>query len=308
MGITDRIATHADRLTATERRIAQILSSEPQTAAFGTVALVAKRAGTSGPSVVRLAVKLGYAGFVDLQADVQREVARHLGPARERIRQQPPVDLLTQVADTETRNVTRTLGAISPEVLDRTVGRLADTDAAVWVLPGDTTAPIGSTLAVPLSQLRDRVTLLGGSQITAARMLGGLRSGDTLVVIDVRRYERWLVELARWAAGEGACLVAVTDTPLSPLAVNASEAFYVAADGVGPFDSMTGGVALAGALVAGVAARLRSSAVDRLDRIESAWTATHGMAVDHGNPLGSPAPAVRLGRQERPGDPDAVAG
>src|SRR5207248_3098152 len=84
MGVVERIMAHADRLTATERKIAEVLASEPQTIAFGTVAQVAQRAGTSGPSVVRLAVKLGYDGFVGLQADVQAELARQLGPARDR--------------------------------------------------------------------------------------------------------------------------------------------------------------------------------------------------------------------------------
>src|SRR3974390_968817 len=92
MGVVDRIMAQSTRLTSTERKIAEVLAGEPQTIAFGTVAQVAQRAGTSGPSVGRLAVKLGYEGFVGLQADVQSELARQLGPARDRIRQRPPSD------------------------------------------------------------------------------------------------------------------------------------------------------------------------------------------------------------------------
>lgn len=290
MGVAERIVAHAERLTATERRIAEVLTTEPQTIAFGTVAVVAKRAHTSGPSVVRLAVKLGYGGFVELQADVQQEVARSLGPARDRIRQQPPSDLLDQVAAMESDNVVRTLGGISPDVFRQAVERLADPAHAVWVLPGDVTAPIGQTLAVPLSQLREGVTLLAGSGVTASRMLGGFRPGDTVVAIDVRRYERWLVDLCRWSVKEGAYLIALTDSPLSPLAAGAREIVFVAAQGAGPFDSMTGGIALANALVAGVAARLRSSAVGRLDAIEAAWTATGAMATE---PVGSTTASPR---------------
>jgi DNA-binding MurR/RpiR family transcriptional regulator len=299
MAVADRIMQQAERLTTTERRIAEVIASEPQTIAFGTVALVAKRANTSGPSVVRLAVKLGYAGFVELQADVQRDVARMLGPARDRIRQQPPSDLLEQVAATEQDNVARTLGGILPAVLERVVDRLSDRRRQVWVLPGDTTAPVGETLAVPLGQLREGVTLLTGSEISAGRMLAGLHPGDTLVVIDVRRYERWLVDLARWAIGEGAALVALTDSPLSPLATVASETFFMAAQSVGPFDSMTGGIALANALVAGVAVRLRSTAPARLDMIESVWGATRAVVGDPGggSSLVPPAPARRIGRR-----------
>jgi DNA-binding MurR/RpiR family transcriptional regulator len=308
MAVADRIMQQAERLTTTERRIAEVIASEPQTIAFGTVALVAKQANTSGPSVVRLAVKLGYAGFVELQADVQRDVARMLGPARDRIRQQPPTDLLQRVAATEQDNVARTLGGILPAVLERVVDRLSDRSRQVWVLPGDTTAPVGETLAVPLCQLREGVTLLAGSEISAGRMLAGLRRGDTLVVIDVRRYERWLVDLARWAVGEGAVLIALTDSPLSPLATMAAETFFMAAQSVGPFDSMTGGIALANALVAGVAVRLRASAPARLDTIESVWGATRAVV---GDPSGSstlvpPAPARRISRRPDAGLLDAT--
>ncbi len=128
MGVVERIMTHADRLTATERKIAEVLASEPQTIAFGTVAQVAQRAGTSGPSVVRLAVKLGYDGFVGLQADVQAELARQLGPARDRIRQRPPTDLLTRVQAAEQDNIVRTLHGVATAALNRVhhpVGRPA---------------------------------------------------------------------------------------------------------------------------------------------------------------------------------------
>jgi DNA-binding MurR/RpiR family transcriptional regulator len=308
MGVSERIIEHAERLTATERRIAEVIAGEPQTIAFGTVALVAKRAGTSGPSVVRLAVKLGYAGFVDLQAEVQRELARQLGPARDRIRQQPPTDLLSRVAAVEQDNVARTLGGISPRQFAAVVDRLAARDQAVWVLPGDATASVGTTLAVPLSQLRDGVTLLTGSEVRTSRMLGGLRPGDTFVAIDIRRYERWLVELSRWAVRDGAVLVAITDSPLSPLASAAAETLFISAQGVGPFDSMAGGVALVNAIVAGVAAHLRETATSRLDTIETAWTGTQALVGSpDGSALPPSGPAGRMIRNRR-AEPGRSAG
>ncbi len=304
MGVDERITKQAHRLTAAERRVAAVMADEPDAVAFGTVALVAQRAATSGPTVVRLAVKLGYAGFVELQADVQRELSLLLGPARDRIRQQPPVDLLARVAAVEEHNVRRTLSSVPTEQFEAVVDRLADPARAVWVLPGDVTEPVGSTLAIRLAQLRARVTLLGGSGVAAARSLAGLEAGDTLVAIDIRRYESWLVELTRWATDAGAVLIALTDGPLSPLAARATETLTIAAEGVGPFDSMAAGVALANALVAGVATRVRQSATDRLDRVEAAWTATGSLDFDPTGSVGRrpPGPASRLD-----GEPDADA-
>ena len=76
--------------------------------------------------------------------------------------------------------------------------------------------------------------------------------------------------------------MAVTDSPLSPLVIGAAETFFISAQGVGPFDSVIGGVALANVLVAGVAARLRQSAPARLDAIEAAWSAVGALVAQPG--------------------------
>ncbi|MDQ2754474.1 MAG: MurR/RpiR family transcriptional regulator [Actinomycetota bacterium] len=282
MGVVERITLQAPRLTTAERKVAEVLAAEPQAIAFGTVAQVARRAATSGPSVIRLAVKLGYDGFVDMQADVQSELARQLGPARDRIRQRPPTHLVHRVLAAELDNVARTLRAVDTAVLERAVGHLSDRRRQVWVLPGEVTLPIGLTLSGQLGQLRDGVTLLAGSEVAIGRALGGLEGQDILIAIDVRRYERSLVRLSRWSVTQGARLIALTDNPLSPLAGPAHEAFFLSAQGVGPFDSMAGGLALANALVAGVAARLRPSATARLDGTEAAWAAADALVAEPG--------------------------
>jgi DNA-binding MurR/RpiR family transcriptional regulator len=125
------------------------------------------------------------------------------------------------------------------------------------------------------------------------------------VVIVLRRFERWLVDLSRWARGEGAVVVALTDSPLSPLATAAFETFFMAAQSIGPFDSMTGGIALTNALVAGVAVRLRATAPARLDTIESVWRATRAVVAEPGasSTLGPPAPARRIGRRVDASEP-----
>jgi DNA-binding MurR/RpiR family transcriptional regulator len=282
MGVIDRIAEHADRLTPAERKVAEILANEPQTVAFGTVANVAEKAGTSGPSVVRLAVKLGYAGFVDLQADVQQELARQLGPARDRIRQRPPSDVLGRTLTAELDNVSQSLSAIDEATFRETVAKLSDRRRHIFVLPGEMTFPAGQILAGHLSQLRDGVTLLHGSEVAASRHLGTLDPGDILIAIDMRRYERWVLTVLRWCVDRGATVIAITDSPLSPLATHAEETLLIGAQGVGPFDSLVGAVSLMNAIVAGVAAKLRQSATSRLDAIEAAWAGTEALVAGGG--------------------------
>jgi DNA-binding MurR/RpiR family transcriptional regulator len=274
MAVVDRITQHAPRLTPAERKVAQVLATQPEAVAFGTVAELARRAGTSGPSVVRLAIKLGYGGFVELQNEVQEELARQLAPARERIRQRPQDDVVERSLTAEVDNVQRTLAAAAPEVFRKAAARLADRRHQVFILPGDITLPVGSALFDQLSQLRDGVMLLAGGEVAVGRQLGALVAGDTVVTMDLRRYERWLIGVLQQATARRAHVIALTDSPLSPLASAADQVFLVGAQGAGPFDSLVGALALANALAADVAARLRQSAAGRLDAIEAAWAAT----------------------------------
>ncbi len=295
MNVVDRIMAHADRLTVTERKIAAVLADEPQIFAFGTVAQVAQRAGTSGPSVIRLATKLGYEGFVGLQADVQAELALRLGPARDRIRQHMPDDLVGRIQAGELHNVSSTFHNLSRDAVERVADLLADAGRRVWIYPGELTAPIGTVLATLLGQLRPGVTLLSGSELAIGRSLADLSAGDVVVAIDIHRYERALTAAVEWASSLGVEVLAITDGPLSPLARLAGETLFFSARGVGPFDSMVGGVALADVVVGAVAARVRHAAAQRLDAIETAWTSWKALVAGPAEPERAPDPGIVAG-------------
>ena len=98
-------------------------------------------------------------------------------------------------------------------------------------------------------------------------------------MIDLRRYDRWVLDAARRAGERGVTLIALTDSALSPLALLADASFTVVAASAGPFDSHVATLALLNAVIAAVADKLRSSATDRLDRIEAAWRSA-GALID----------------------------
>ena len=256
-------------LTPAERRVAEVVLEAPEAVAFGTVARVAERASTSGPSVVRAAVALGVDGFAELQAAVQEELAGRLRPAAERIRRRPAPDPLARALEVELENVHATLVAVDPASFSRAVTWLAEAPR-VAVVSGDATFGVAHSLVSTLSLLRDGVDLAVGSPVQVMQRLALLDAGDALVAIDLRRYERWVLDAVANVCGRAAT-VAITDSVLSPLAQDADAAFVVDAQGAGPFDSHVGTLALANALVSAVSGRLRRTAARRLDRIENAW-------------------------------------
>ncbi len=274
--VADRIAQRREALSPAERRVAEVVLRRPEGVAFGTVAEVAAVADTSGATVVRLSTRLGYQGFSDLQASVRDAIGARLRPAVERIRTEvgpAGAEVVARTLQTELDNLRRTLDAVDPAAFGRAVDLLADPARAVRVLAGDAQAGIGAVLATDLGILRPDVAEAQGSPAAVVRRLAPLGGGPppVVVAVDLRRYERWVVDAARQAVAAGAALVAVTDSPLSPLAEGAEATFAVTAEGAGPFDSHVGTLALVNALVSGVAARLRRSATDRLDALEARW-------------------------------------
>lgn len=277
VNVDQRIADAAASLTRSERRVAEVVLADPQIVAFGTVAELAVAASSGAATVLRLAGKLGFDGFSALQAAVQSELARQLRPAVERIRQPAKGDLPTQHLALELDNVQATLTGAGDADVRRAGSLLADLSRDVLVLSGDASRGIGLQLALDLSALRSGVELLDGNEVHVYGRIAELRDADLVVALDLRRYDRWVVQAARRAASAGAEVIALTDSRLSPLAEVAQLTFVVAAGGAGPFDSHVGTLALCNLLVAFVAAELRASATQRLDRAEAEWRAVHAL-------------------------------
>lgn len=278
--LATRIEEHAASLPPAERRVAVLLLEDPSSLAFATVAELGRRAGTSGATVVRLAERLGYDGWVGLQAQARAQVTQQLRPATERIREVRAGDVLAETAAREAENVHRTLSAIDRTTFNQAVEHLADVRRSVHVVAGDAEAGIGTFLVTALDLLRPDVARIDGPAPAVARAVGRLRRGDVVVAVDLRRYEGWVLDVVALAADRGAIVVAVTDSPLSPLAERADATFSVAAEGAGPFDSHVGTLALVNALTSAVARRLRRPATRRLDQVEQAMRHLEALTSD----------------------------
>ena len=276
--IEERIGDLAASLSPAQARVARLLADAPSVVAFGTVAEVAHEAETSPQTVLRLAGRLGHDGFPGLQDEVRAELVARLPPAADRIRHGPGPDPQAQVRAADERNVSRSLDADATTV-EEVASLLADPGRAVAVLAADSWVGIGSHFAGHLGQLRDGVSVVDGPPPRVVRQIALMGEGDVLVALDVRRYERWVHDAVVAARDRGITVVAVTDGPTAPLFASAQHRFVVGVASPGPFESATGVVALLHLLTTATAARLRTRAAGRLDRVEAAW-AEHGTLLD----------------------------
>lgn len=274
MDVAERIRERSADLTAAERRIAAVVLESPQAIGFGTVADLARAADVGAASVVRLAGKLGFDGYSELQHAVQAELMQQLRPAVERIGAADPGSRSDHAA-AELSNVRSTLTGVDDADLAELVERISDLARPVAVVSGEASTGVATQFVSQLRQLRPNVTLIGGSDVSVGQSLAVLEEHATLVFVDLRRYERWVLDAHRIVSDRSMWSAGITDSMLSPIASNADVAFVVGAVSTGPFDSYVGVLALLNLVTTDVAAHLTESATERLAAIEDAWT-RHG--------------------------------
>lgn len=267
--VLDLVAAVSGELTPTERRIAEAVLAEPTLLAFGTVSDLAGRVGTSRPSIVRFATKLGFEGYTQLQQHIRRNLSHRLSRPSERIRSDGEMTLPAKVA------ISNAISSVFAVVESDRMAALVDPVVRaenVWVLSGETSQAGAHTLCSGLSMVRPGVRSL--EEHAFGTDLSDAGPGDVAVVFDFFRYRRQVATAARIFANAGVTVVAITDSPLSPLVELADIWCQIEIPAIGPFDSSVPVVAMCELLVAGVAKALHDDATDRIDRIEALWKDT----------------------------------
>jgi len=269
MSIKDFIAAASEKLTPTERRIAERVLDDPTLIAFGTVSDLANRADTSRPSIVRFATKLGFEGYTDLQSWIRSELSHQLSSPSQRIRQQESTTAPVRSAIKEA--IDQAFAALDEQRLLALATPIA-TAKNVWIISGETSMAGAYVLHSGLAMIRPDVHLV--VEHSTGRELSSAAPGDTAVVFDFARYRRNSITTARALGQLGVTIVAITDGPLSPLASLTQHWCELNIPAVGPFDSSIPAVMAAELLVAQVVHQLGDQARQRIDRLESLWQAT----------------------------------
>ena len=248
------------------QRIARYALDAPEDFALGTVAQLAQTIGVQPSALVRFANAFGYTGFAPLRALFRaRLVARNLS-YRERIERlardpQQPLDTPVHVLRSQVHDGVTALRQLEDEVggiqLEQ-AARLIAAARQVHLLAARRSFPVASYLAYALNQLERRVALLDGVGGMNREFGARIGAGELLVAVSFRSYTQEVVDIAAAAHARGVPVIAITDSPLSPLAAHARIGFLLGDDRARPFRSLVAPIALAQTLVLLVGRELAS--------------------------------------------------
>lgn len=300
MTIRERLTAEDFVFTNSEKKVVRELLNNYPSAALVSASHLARCAGVSDPTVARLANKLGYERFADMQQALLDEVASHLNSPMTMLSSSSRSLGSGELWQDYLQAVTRDLSVMGQEILPAqfadAVDMISDPKLRLSCLGGRVSGFLAAMLQWHLQQIRPGVHLLTHDRSQLADRLVDFGKRDLLVVFDIRRYEVDVVQFAEAAAARGARIILFTDRWRSPIAQWATIVFSAPVETVSPFDTMTPSLALMEALIAAVARKHGDSFAKRMERIEAA-RAPYNITVDQ-KPLAAAAPN-RRGRKPR---------
>lgn len=247
------LARHAG-LSRQLQKIARFAVDHPDIMALESVASVARTAEVQPSAIVRFAQALGLDGFGSLQRLFRQNLMAREDGYRERIRtlaqvrSGAPVRLLDDLAQAAIRSL-ETLRLETPQArLDAAVAVLRAADE-VFVFGQRRSFAVAQYLNYALLRLECRNVLVTGAGGMADQQLARCRPGsDAILAVSFAPYARGVVERVRELAEAGTPVVAITDSPLSPL-VPSSTVHFEVSGGDHPFRSLVAPICLAQTLV-----------------------------------------------------------
>ncbi len=281
--LEQRIQNALPSFSPKQKRLARFILDNRYFVSVASAHDVGQKVGVSAATVVRLAQRLGYNGFTELQEDLRARFPRYLTMVergRQRLAELPATDGLVERAfHTDVDNLHETLQNLSQERLHAAVNAIQAAQQILIVGGGLSAAPV-MYFAHSLRAMGFNARAAAGGGVDVAAEVAQL-NGDTLVIaVDVWRYLRATVYAMSTARERGLRTIAITDSLMSPLAQLAEHVFVVATNGVAHNLSPTAIFALINAFLAVLSSRLPDQTLEALQRLDEAYRQTHLLIVE----------------------------
>lgn len=277
--VETRILDSMEDLTQSERAVASLLLEDYPVSGLLTIAKLAEKAGVSTPSVVRMAKKIGYKGFSEMQsamrddvsASIQDPIKRH-NVATNKLNK---THIATRFSDSIADNLRHTLNRLDYDSFDAVAELLANTDKTIYLAGGRITRSVADYLFNHLQIIRPNVIDMGTSANIWPQFIVDMSEESVLLIFDIRRYESHLAKLAKLSQDEGAAVVLFTDQWGSPISHASDYKFNAHVEVPSPWDSTMGIMILVEAMIAAVQELCWKDGKSRIEELEKLFGKTH---------------------------------
>ena len=269
--VLERLSDEWDGLTPEAQKVARYVLENPQDVGVSTVRELADYAQVKPNTVVRMARQVGFEGYEDFREPFRQAIrkgsdfpdrARWLQDVRKRGEMG---ELYADIVSAAIRNVEETFAGISESLLKEAAEAIWNSDNVYTLGVGVNNANARNfTYLASTGMVRfHAIPRAGSTPIDDLAWAGG---NDILIAITQSPYRSEVVDTVGIAREQGMKIIGISDSPASPVILNADYKFIVANDAPNFFPSSTATVALLEALLSFVIAVADEKIIDRVEQ------------------------------------------
>lgn len=272
--LLEKIKASMPEFSKGQRAIGNYILANYDKAAFMTASRLGEVTGVSESTVVRFATALGYEGYPELQVALQELIRIRLTSVQrmeitnDRIGEG---DVLDSVLSSDMAKIRTTLETVSRHDFASASEAIVNAKR-IYIIGVRSSASLASFLAFNFRFMFDNVTLVqttSGSEIFEQLMR--VSKDDVVIAISFPRYSKRIISAVEFAHMQGAHVVALTDSALSPIASHANSTLYAKSDMVSFVDSLVAPLSIINALIVDIARKKKVELQNVFSRLESIW-------------------------------------
>lgn len=261
------------RLSKGQKLIAGYIMDNYDKAAFMTAAKLGEKVGVSESTVVRFANVLNFEGYPQMQKVLQEMLRTRLTTVQ-RIELTTEYDdkesILKRVLKADMDNIKITLGDADIKAFEDAVNSIIEAKH-IYIVALRSSRTLADFLSFYLNLIRGNVHTVTHSISDIFESLFRVGKDDLVIGIGFPRYSSKTIEALDYAKTQGAKVLAITDSLLSPLA-SYSDYTLIAKSNMEAFvDSLVAPLSLLNALIVAVGIKERVRLSESFTKLEEIW-------------------------------------
>ncbi|MDH4582400.1 MurR/RpiR family transcriptional regulator [Pseudomonas sp. BN415] len=275
-----KLASASPDLQPSLRKVADFILRHPLKAATLTIEELAQETATSAAAVNRLARALKLSGYSALKTALVNTLQDLVSPVdklRQELAQRPDGSFgLHEQMQAAEGNLRAAVSSNSPAAFDAFIDCLSKA-RRIYILGFGNSAYMAGLAAanlMPYCPDATAISMEGGNE-NAAYRLAAITENDVLLAISLPRYSLDTIQLARFANERGASVLAITDSPASPLVQLAEHVLFAPAEHPVLISSNAAVLAVIESLVAAVMTRNKEAVKLAAELTESVMSYLH---------------------------------
>lgn len=272
--LISRIEEKMIEFSKSQRFIGSFIIQHYEQASYMTASRLGAAVNVSESTVVRFAIEMGYEGYPEMQKDLQSYSKTRLTALQRLDITNDRIDsdnVLKSVLQQDIERIRSTVEMIDEKVFDTTVDRIIAAQN-IYIFGAMSSNTLARFMNNYFQLIFSNVHFIHAVNTSGIyQQLIHIGKSDVFIGFSFPRYCKSTYNAAKYASSCGADVIAITDSPGSPLGSIANQVLLAKSDMVSFADSLVAPLSLINAIIVAVGIKKRASLEQTLSKLEKMW-------------------------------------